>query len=444
MERAEKSKMKFIKKKLISVFIIIATVTGCKPTTEENRPKGTALQHYLVGKLTDAIIYDIYSPPVASRLYAYANLAYYEAIRPAFQSGSLTNQLKGFEKLDAQPDAKDFDAELAGITAFLTVSKKLIFSKDSITAVEQKLLKHFENTNQTISKKSIDWGNKVASIILARAAKDNYKLTRGMPRYSVFEKEGKWQQTPPDYADATEPNWRMIIPLLMDSASQFKPPAPPSFDLNKNAVYYKELMELYDASKHITPEQDTIARYWDDNPFVTQHQGHLTFANKKTTPVGHWMGITEILCNTAKIDVLSTAYAYALTSAAIFDGFISCWDEKFRSVTSRPVTVIRKHLESEWNPLLQTPPFPEYTSGHSVISGAASTVLINHFGKRFSFHDTTELKYLGMERSFPSIEAATDEICISRFYGGIHFMAAVKNGKEQGVKIGNLFNQLKK
>lgn len=426
-----------------SLFISILLIIGCKQDQQNERLKGPALQHYLVGKLTDAIIYDIYSPPVASRLYAYSNLAFYEAIRPAFASTSITNQLKGFEKLNAEPNPKSFDPELAGITAFLTVAKKLIFSKDSITSIEKILLEDYENIDKEILDHSKAWGKKVASVVLERAAKDNYKMTRGLPRYSVFEKEGKWQQTPPDYSDATEPHWRKIIPLLMDSAAQFKPDPPPPYSMSKGTVYYNELMELYDASIKLTPTQDTIAKYWDDNPFVTQHQGHLTFANKKTTPVGHWMGIIEILCNTANKNAIATAQAYAMASAAIFDGFISCWDEKFRSITARPVTVIRKNIESEWSPLLQTPSFPEYTSGHSVISGAASTVLIHHFGTGFAFHDTTELKYLGIERSFPSIEAATDEIGISRFYGGIHFMSAIRNGKEQGVKIGELYNQLK-
>ena len=427
----------------ISLFISILLIIGCKQDQQNERLKGPALQHYLVGKLTDAIIYDIYSPPVASRLYAYTNLAYYEAISPAYSSKSITNQLKGFEQLNNEPNSKDFNPELAGITAFISVAKKLIFSKDSINAIEKTLLEDYENIDKTIAENSIKWGNKVASIILERAAKDNYKITRGLPRYSVFEQDGKWQQTPPDYADATEPHWRKIIPLLMDSAAQFKPPPPSPYNLTKGSQYYNELMELYETSKKLTPAQDTIAKYWDDNPFVTQHQGHLTFANKKTTPVGHWMGIIEILCNTAKKDAISTSTAYAISSAAIFDGFISCWDEKFRSITARPVTVIRKKIESEWSPLLQTPPFPEYTSGHSVISGAASAVLIHQFGTGFAFHDTTELKYLGMERSFRSIEAATDEIGISRFYGGIHYMSAIIHGKEQGVKIGTLYNQLK-
>ncbi|NBO58971.1 MAG: phosphatase PAP2 family protein, partial [Chitinophagia bacterium] len=427
----------------ISVFLSIWLIAGCNQDQQQKRLKGPALQHYLVGKLTDAIIYDIYSPPVASRLYAYTNLAYYEATRPAYSSASIINQLNGFEQLKEVPEPKGFHPELAGIIAFTAVAKKLIFSKDSISSVEKDLLEDYENIDKTIAENSINWGNKVASVILDRAAKDNYKITRGLPRYSVFEKDGKWQQTPPDYSDATEPHWRKIIPLLMDSAAQFKPTPPPPYNLTKGSQYYNELMELYETSKKLTPAQDTIAKYWDDNPFVTQHQGHLTFANKKTTPVGHWMGIIEILCNSANKDAIMTAKSYAIASAAIFDGFISCWDEKFRSITARPVTVIRKNIESEWSPLLQTPPFPEYTSGHSVISGAASTVLIHQFGTGFAFHDTTELKYLGMERSFPSIEAATDEIGISRFYGGIHYMSAIRNGKEQGVKIGALYNQLK-
>lgn len=426
-----------------ALFISILLMVGCKQPQQNQAQKGPALQSYLVGKLTDAIIYDIYSPPVASRLYAYANLAYYEAIRPSYSSKSITNQLKGFEYLKDEQAPKKMNPELAGITAFMTVAKKLIFSKDSISTVEKMLLENYKNIDKAVQENSISWGKKVASVILERAGHDHYTWTRGLPRYSVFEKVGKWQQTPPDYSDATEPHWRNIVPLLMDSAAQFKPPPPPDYNLKKGAAYYNELMELYEASNKLTPSQTAIAKYWDDNPFVTQHLGHLTFAHKKTTPVGHWMGIIEILCHTANKDVISTAQIYALASAAIFDGFISCWDEKFRSATSRPVTVIRKNIESEWNPLLQTPPFPEYTSGHSVISGAASAVLIHQFGRGFAFHDTTERKYLGMERSFPSIESATDEICISRFYGGIHFMSAIKNGKEQGIKIGELYNHLK-
>lgn len=429
---------------IIGFCLAILFANSCKTKTKKPVLGGVNLQHHLVETLTNAIIYDIYSPPVASRLYAYTNLAYYEAIRPVYKKQSIINQLKGFNKLPEILDDNNLNPSLAGIIAFTTVAQKLIFSKDSVKSVKETLLNEYDYLDKSTAKASIAWGEKVAEVILKRAANDNYKITRGLPRYSVFNEKGKWQQTPPDYADATEPNWNKITPLLMDSASQFKPPAPPSYSLDKKSAYYKELIELYESSKKLTPEQITIAKYWDDNPFVTEHQGHLTFANKKTTPVGHWMGIIEILTSKSNKNEINTAMIYALVSSAIFDGFIACWDEKYRSRTARPVTVIRSQLESEWNPLLQTPSFPEYPSGHSVISGAAATILIKEFGTNFAFRDTTELKYLGMERSIPSIEHAMNEIGISRFYGGIHFMSAINKGKEQGIQIGNLYNKLEK
>jgi hypothetical protein len=227
--------------------------------------------------------------------------------------------------------------------------------------------------------------------------------------------------------------------LLLDSAGQFRPLPPPPFDLNKNSTYYKELKEVYDVSISITGQQDTIARFWDDNPFVTQHAGHFTYANKKITPVGHWIGLLAIFCRQTNAPEIKAAMAYAMTSAAIFDGFISCWDEKFRSSTVRPITVIRSEFNSEWNSHLQTPPFPEYTSGHSVISAAAATTSMAIFGNNFSFTDTVEVKYLNLSRQFSSIQQAADEAGMSRLYGGIHFRAAIEQGKVQGYKIGSLY-----
>lgn len=243
----------------------------------------------------------------------------------------------------------------------------------------------------------------------------------------------------PDYMDAAEPNWDKIKPMLLDSVTQFKPAPPPPYSLDKKSAYYKELMELYNTSKTLTPSQDTIARYWDDNPFVTQHEGHLMYANKKTTPGGHWQGINSILCRQQKINAVTTARAYALMSAAILDAFIACWHEKFASKTVRPITVIQNNFDPEWSSLLQTPPFPEYTSGHSTISAAAATVLTGILGSNIAFHDTTELEYLGLQRSFSSIMQAADEVNISRLYGGIHYRSALENGSKQGKEIGNLY-----
>lgn len=426
----------------IIIFLWISAIVSCKP-----KPSATAdidlnnLQHLCVKQLTDVMVRDIFAPPVASRIYTYSNLAYYEAVRFSDSTAtSITARLKSFDVMPVPDESKKYDFHLAAVTAFFKTGTALIFSKDSMQMAEKKLLASFENSlDENVYNNSIQLGNSIASVILKRIASDNYKQTRGMPKYSVFKEEGKWEQTPPDYTDAAEPNWDKIMPMLLDSVTQFKPAPPPPYSLNKKSVYYKELMEVYNTSKTLTASQDTIARYWDDNPFVTHHEGHLMYANKKTTPAGHWQGIAGIVCRQQKTNAVTTARAYALMSAAMLDAFIACWHEKFASRTVRPITVIQNNFDAEWSSLLQTPPFPEYTSGHSTISAAAATVLTNILGSNIAFHDTTELEYLGLLRSFSSIMQAADEVSMSRLYGGIHYRSALENGFKQGREIGNLY-----
>ena len=133
---------------------------------------------------------------------------------------------------------------------------------------------------------------------------------------------------------------------------------------------------------------------------------------------------------------MKTAEAYTLTSIALADAFISCWDEKYRSSLIRPETVINQYIDEEWLPLLQTPPFPEYTSGHSVISSAAAIALTSIFGDDFAFDDTTEEKYGLTVRSFKSFIHASEEAAVSRLYGGIHYRPAIDNGVTQGRALG--------
>ena len=160
------------------------------------------------------------------------------------------------------------------------------------------------------------------------------------------------------------------------------------------------------------------------------------FATKKITPGAHWMGITKIACKESDADYNKTIYAYTKASIAMFDAFISCWDEKYRSNLIRPETLINLHLDENWEPILQTPPFPEYSSGHSVVSGAASTVLTEIFGDNFAFDDDTELAYGLPVRSFTSFNQAADEAAVSRLYGGIHYRAAIDKGLSQGRNVG--------
>ncbi|GAC1382900.1 MAG: hypothetical protein NVSMB45_09570 [Ginsengibacter sp.] len=418
------------------------TVISCVEKTGSSKVVLNDLEHECVHRLTDVIVYDIFTPPVASRIYAYSNLAFYEAIRfKKTGSESIVLKLKGYDQMPIPNKQKKYNFTLSAVASFFKVAKALTFSKDSLTFTENKILKEFNlNLENEEYSNSISFGDSIANVILKRSKEDNYNKTRGMPKYSVFKEPGKWQQTPPDYGDAVEPNWSLLKPMLLDSSSQCKPVSPPPYNLSKTSEYYKQLMELYNLSKHITKTQDTIAHYWDDNPFVTEHRGHLMFATKKTTPGGHWMGIVSILCKQSKADEIKTAKVYALSACSIYDGFISCWDEKYRSRMVRPITVVRENIEPEWNSLLQTPSFPEYLSAHSVITAAVSTLLSKQFGENTPFNDTTEMEYLGLKRSFKNVKAASDEAGVSRLYGGIHFRSSITEGQKSGYQIGKLYN----
>jgi hypothetical protein len=138
------------------------------------------------------------------------------------------------------------------------------------------------------------------------------------------------------------------------------------------------------------------------------------------------------------LDWKQTAETFVITSLALYDGFLSCWDEKYRSVLIRPETYINEYMDKDWLPLLQTPPFPEYTSGHSVVSSAASVALTHLLGDHLHFVDSTEVVFGLPVREFNSFQEAADEAAISRFYGGIHYMPAISNGARQGEQVGQL------
>jgi hypothetical protein len=163
--------------------------------------------------------------------------------------------------------------------------------------------------------------------------------------------------------------------------------------------------------------------------------GHAMFATKKMSPGGHWLGIVGQVSRQLHKSYNETAEALALTSIGIFDGFIACWDEKYRSIRIRPETVINASVDKSWVPVLQTPPFPEYTSGHSTISRAAAEVLTSLYGANIAFEDSTEIPYGLPPRKFKSFIQASDEASVSRLYGGIHFMPALTEGAKQGSSV---------
>lgn len=423
--------------KILAALTGFLFIAGCANKQKTALTSDAEVLQNNMNQLTQVIIYDVFTPPVASRIYGYTSLASYEAMRYADPKyNSIITQLKGFGKPPEPEKGKQYNFALAATTAFFTVAHKITFSIDTLKKYETKVYAMYkDNLDDSTYARSMAFGEKIGKVVLKRAMVDNYPQTRGKPKYLGENSPAKWRPTPPDYMDGVEFCWGTIKPFAIDTSAQFSPPPPPPYSEDKNSAFVKQYTDVYTTNKNLTREQIEIAKFWDDNPFVIQHNGHLMFADKKITPGGHWIGITEIACKKTKANGVKTAQAYALTSIALYDAFICCWEVKYKYSYARPVTNINEKIDHNWLPLLQTPPFPEYTAGHSTISAAAAVTLTHLFGDNFEFQDTSDLHYIGMQRHFKSFSSAAEETARSRYYGGIHYLNSSIMGANQGKQM---------
>lgn len=414
---------------LILVFFLISFKANAQ-TKEQSL-------HNLNQLLINTVMDDLFTPPVSSRIYVYPNIAFYECIRRDDLSlPSLAGKLNGLKNI---PDpSTPVDNFISACISFSYVGQALVGSEYKIEnwrkSFTDSLLLH---ANPVLVKNSIQYGHTVADSIIAWTKKDNYLKSRGLMRHVIRKKEGSWQPTPNDYAQALEPNWFTIRPMVLTRPDQFSPVKKLLYNSSRKSVFFKNVMEVYQISKSLDSVKSNIAWYWDDNPNISVIDGHLTYFIHKVSPGGHWIMIARQACLEKNIPVTKSAELYALTSIAIFDAFISCWDEKYKVDLIRPVTVINKYIDEKWESLIQTPPFPEFTSGHAVVSNAAATVLTSLLGENYSFTDNTEIPFGIPPRTFKSFYSAAEESTWSRVYGGIHYPETARISIVQGKQVGN-------
>ena len=432
-----------MKKNILVILPLILIVWGCKEKNYSDPFTDPFVFSKTVKELNNVVLQNNFPPIVASRNYTYASIAAYEVIVMGdnhFQS--LAGQIKHLPALPRQNIA-DVNFHYASLIAFCKVGEAVTFPEGSMKVYMNRLdsIAEVSGMSSEMMKASKQLAAAVIDHILNWSKKDNYAQTRTAEKYKITQEEGRWVPTPPAYTQALEPNWKLIRPMVMDSASQFMPPRPPLFNMtDKESKFYKEVAMVKNAVDSLTEEQKHIAMFWDDLGSKTIVQGHVMFTAKKFTPTGHWMNIVGIAAQKDNADFSETVYAYAKTSIAMFDAFIQCWDEKYRSNLVRPETVVNKYLDQEWLPFLQTPPFPEYTCGHTTVSASAAEALTDVFGDNFAYTDSTELEFGIKNRSFPSFRQAAVENIWARFYGGIHFHNSCIISNQYGKKVGDLVN----
>lgn len=394
-------------------------------------------------KVTDIMVNDVTSPVAASRYYAYINLSAYET-KAAFNNTihpSFAGKVKGFNGTNlAGLTSEGASPELASIIAVFKAGQLLLPSGYMLKKELDSLKNLYSHSDEHASlyAKTSAWVEPIVKQIVQHARTDGFTKLNNLSRYTPLKGDGFWQPTAPAFMAPVEPHWNTIRTFTLDSAQQFKTVRPAIYSASKNSAFYKMMMVVYNTTQHLTEQQKEIANFWDCNPFAVQQIGHVEFGLKKISPGGHWIGITGISCLKQGFSLDQTILTHALVSMAMADAFIACWDEKYRSNRIRPETIIQRLVDPRWRPLLQTPPFPEYVSGHSVASNASAVMLTHIFGDHFAYDDDTEVEFGYPVRHFTSFKQAAAEAAISRLYGGIHYMDAIEAGKWQGVQVGEL------
>ncbi|WP_240347886.1 vanadium-dependent haloperoxidase [Longitalea arenae] len=426
----------------ITYFIIVFMIelSGCTTRTKQAPALTAAAISQVLTQMTEVMIHDITNPPLAARFFSYACLAGYEVVtqqHAAFKS--MYGVLNEYPDLRRPDSLQQYDVRLSAVLAMLQTAQKMQPSGKLLADYEQGFLDSCRRLgyDEEVIYNSWRYAKAVSKKILAYAKADHYNKISNYARYSPIDKEGCWYPTPPGFLPAVEPWFNTVRTLTLDSCSQFMAPPPTAFSTGKKSAFYKLLLQNYNAGKPVSMEHRVIAAFWDCNPFAIQDDGHLILSSKKISPGAHWLGITGIACKKAGKSFEEAMQIHTWVAVGLLDAFICCWDEKFRSNRIRPETAIRKYIDPQWTPVLQTPPFPEYLSGHSVISACSATILTHFFGNDFAYTDDVEAAYGLAPRHFSSFKQAAQEAAISRFYGGIHFMDAIENGLVVGSKVGS-------
>lgn len=429
-------------KHLNSLYIILGAVLlliSCQGEPDHKKINNATIGK-VTEKMTDIMVHDVTNPPLAARFYAYACLAGHEVI--AMQQGgppSFSGLLNDFPEIKKpQVEIPETYYPVSAVLSMMATSSAMQPSGSRMKEYQETFLDSCRSWGYTEAglNKATEFANEISQQILQYAKKDKYREISNYPRYQPKDGDGFWYPTPPGYFTPVEPYFNTIRPFILDRADQFKPDPPAEFSESPSSPFFEMMNEVYEVDLNTGTRE--IAAFWDCNPFALEETGHLMVGIKQISPGGHWMGITDIACKKAELDFGRTMEINTLVAIGLMDGFLSCWDEKYRSNRIRPETAIRRYLDPSYRPLLQTPPFPEYLSGHSTISTASAVILTHFFGEHFSYTDTVEEKYGLGTRDFDSFLHASEEASISRLYGGIHFIDAIVNGQEQGTKVGNL------
>jgi hypothetical protein len=384
-----------------------------------NAPRSDAVLYWNEVAL-DAIKKERTPPPQAARNLAIVHAAIYDAVN------ALDGRYRSY-RVAIRPEgavSAECAAAIAAHRVLLELYPRMVEACDS--ALDAAL----ESVPDGSAKEGgVAWGQRVAEQILSWQAEDG---SRRVVRYTPSNTPGLWRPTPPDFRQGLLPHWRYVTPFAIPRARDFVPAVPPALNSAAYTEAFHEVRDLGRSDSSIrTPDQTLIAHFWNDDAGTV-------------TPPGHWNRIAQTVARQRGLSLADNARLFALLNISLADAGITCWEGKFGYSYWRPITAIHDAAldgnpdttaDRTWQPLLKTPPFPSYASGHSSFSGAAAAALARFFGSdaiRFSIgSDGTP----GVIRSYDGFWAAAQEAGRSRIYGGIHYEFDNQEGLRTGREV---------
>ncbi len=394
-----------------------------------------------------------FSPPVAARVFGYAGVTLYEAVVPGMPGyQSLAGQLNELQSLPQPAANEEYHWPTVANSALAVITRRLFPNashghKVAIDELEARFAREFQDDlDAEVFTRSVTQGRVVADAIYIWSLGDGgfeAELRNFPDEYTPPSGPGLWEPTPRLFSQglqrpplpALQPFWGYNRPFVLPTGQECDPGPPPAYSEEPDSPFYNEAREVYDTVRNLTPEQRAIALYWADDPVRT------------ATPPGHSVSILTQVIRDRDYSLAVAAEAYAKVGMAVSDAFVACWYTKFQYNLLRPITYIQKVIDPNWNrprvtDPVETPPFPEYTSGHSAQSAAAAQVLTDMFGD-VAFVDHTHDNRGFAPRAYSSFFEAAQEAAMSRLYGGVHYRSAIENGLEQGKCVGKRISALK-
>ncbi len=378
----------------------------------------------------DAVKLERFTPPNAARVYAYFGVAGYEAVvggMPSYRSLGL--QLNDLPKLPSRSQNLRYDwpsaanAAMAAVAPVLFAGRTVSLANLSDLASEIQSERSAAVPDSSTVDRSVAHGRSVGKVLAEWIQRDGWTDIQSLPLYVPPVGDGLWERTPPNFGPALEPYWEQVRPFALIPVTACAPPPPIAFSTDPGSAFYAQAMATYTTVNGRKDSDTETALFWRDNPDGTTG-----------LPSGHWALIASILIRQQGYDLARAAELMAMHGIAVADGFTSCWTEKYRTNLVRPVTYIKKYIDPAWNSPVNSPAFPEYTSGHSVGSGAAATVLTSMVGA-VSFTDDTGIANGFPARTYKTIWDAANEAAMSRLFGGIHYPMGITAGIDQGVCV---------